>query len=82
MPIIRRRRPIMGRGMHMVRRPRRQRGGRMHYMRRRFQKGKGLLNPRAKGVTSEDVLDFPLLSLLACAGWITDKVAHSKRKKL
>ena len=30
MATIRRRRPFMGRGMHMVRRPRRQRGGRMH----------------------------------------------------
>ena len=53
----------------------------MHYMRRRFQKGKGLMNPRAKGVTSEDVMDFPLLGLLAGASWVTDKVAHSKRKK-
>ena len=78
----RRRRPFMGRGMHMVRRPCRQRGGRMHYMRRRFQKGKGLMNPRAKGVTSEDVRNFPLLGLLAGASWVTDKVAHSKRNKL
>ena len=76
----RRRRPLMGRGMHMVRRPRRQRGGRMHYMRRRFQKGKGLRNPRAKGKTREDVLDFPLLGLLAGASYVTDKVAHSRKK--
>ena len=75
-------RPLMGRGMHMVRRPRRQRGGRMYYMRRRFQKGKGLLHPRAKGVTSEDVLDFPLLALWAGAAHVVDKVAHSKRKKI
>ena len=55
MATIRRRRvtqPFMGRGMHMVRRrrrqrggrlhtvrrPRRQRGGRLHYIRRRLQK--------------------------------------------
>ena len=42
-------------------------------MRRRFQKG--------KGVTRKDVLDFPLLGLLAGASYVTDKVAHSKRKK-
>ena len=29
---------LMGSGMHMVRRPRRQRGGRMNYSRRRLQK--------------------------------------------
>ena len=73
---------LMGSGMHIVRRPRRQRGGRMHYMRCRFQKGKGLMNPRAKGVTSEDVRGFSLLALLAGASWVTDKVAHSKRKKI
>ena len=50
-------------------------------MRRRFQKGKGLLNPRAKGVTSDDVLDFPLLALWAGASHVMDKVSHSKRKK-
>ena len=72
MVTIRRRRLLMGRGM--VRRPRRQRGGRMHYRRRRFQKG--------KGVTSRDVRTFPLLALLAGASYVTDKVAHSKRKKL
>ena len=39
------------------------------------------MNPRAKGVTSEDVRGFPLLALLAGASYVTDKVAHSKRKK-
>ena len=52
----------------------------MHYMRRRFQKGKVILHPKAKGVTSEDVLDFPLLGLLAGASWVTQKVADSKKK--
>ena len=81
MATIRRRRPFMGHGMQMVRRPRRQRGGRMYYMRRRFQKGKGILHPRAKGVTREDVMDFPLLGLLAGASYVTQKVAHSKKNK-
>lgn len=36
----------MGRGM--VRRPRRQRGGRMHYTRRRLQKGEGVLTDALK----------------------------------
>ena len=39
---------LMGSGMHMVRRPRRQRGGRMHYSRRRLQKGEGILTDALK----------------------------------
>ena len=38
----------MGSGMHIVRRPRRQRGGRMHYTRRRLQKGEGVLTDALK----------------------------------
>ena len=38
----------MGSGMHMVRRPRRQRGGWMHYTRRRLQKGEGVLTDALK----------------------------------
>ena len=75
--IRRRRRPLMGRGMHIVRRPRRQRGGRMHYMRRRFQKGKGVLDRSDKSG-----LDFPLLAALAGAGWLMQKGEDSKRKKI
>ena len=79
-----RRRPLMGRGMHIVRRPRRQRGGRMHivrrprrqrggrmhYMRRRFQKGKGVIDPKDRSG-----IDFPLLAALAGAGWLAQKLA-------
>ena len=39
---------LMGSGMHIVRRPRRQRGGRMHYTRRRLQKGEGVLTDALK----------------------------------
>ena len=38
----------MGSGMHVVRRPRRQRGGRMHYTRRRLQKGQGIIGDALK----------------------------------
>ena len=38
----------MGSGMHMVRRPRRQRGGRMHYRLRGLQKGKRILTDALK----------------------------------
>ena len=38
----------MGSGMHMVRRPRRQRGGWMHYTRRRLQKGEVVLTDALK----------------------------------
>ena len=41
-------RSLMGSGMHMVRRPRRQRGGWMHYRIRRLQKGKGILTDALK----------------------------------
>ena len=41
-------RRLMGSGMHVVRRPRRQRGGRMHYTRRRLQKGEGILGDALK----------------------------------
>ena len=75
--IRRRRRPLMGRGMHIVRRPRRQRGGRMHYMRRRFQKGKGIIDPKDRSA-----IDFPLLAALSGAGWLAQKFADSKRKKI
>ena len=68
--------------MATIRRRRRRRRVTRPFMRRQFQKGKGILHPRAKGVTSEDVLDFPLLGLLAGASWVTQKVADSKRKKL
>ena len=63
--IRRRRRPFMGRGMHMVRRPRRQRGGRMHYMPRRFQKGKGLLKQTLR---MNDFFGVPLYALMALTG--------------
>ena len=66
----RRRRPFMGRGMHMVRRPRRQRGGRMHYMRRRFQKGKGLSKQTQ---VVNDLVGFPMYAMMALTG-------HSKKK--
>ena len=39
---------LMGSGMQMVRRPRRQRGARMHYSRRRLQKGEGVLTDALK----------------------------------
>ena len=52
----------------------------MHYMRRRSQKGKGLLNPRAKGVTSEDVRGFPLLGLLASASWVIKLLTRKEKK--
>ena len=39
---------LMGSGMHIVRRPRRQRGGRMDYTRRRLQKGEGILSDALK----------------------------------
>ena len=35
-------------GIHIVRRPRRQCGGRMHYTRRRLQKGEGILSDALK----------------------------------
>ena len=66
----RRRRPLMGRGMHMVRRPRRQRGGRMHYMRRRFQKGRGL-DPQTQKM--KDLIGAPLYAMLALTADIADK---------
>ena len=72
--IRRRRRPLMGRGMHMVRRPRRQRGGRMHYMRRRFQKGKGLTKQNQK---IQDTMKVPLYALMA----LTADFAHKRHKK-
>ena len=74
--IRRRRRPLMGRGMHIVQRPRRQRGGRMHNMRPRFQKGKGVIDPNERSG-----IDFPLLAELFGAGWLAQKFADSKRKK-
>ena len=73
MATIRRRRPFMGRGMHMVRRPRRQRDGRMHYMRRRFQKGKGLLKQTQR---MNDFFGVPLYAIMA----LTADFAHSKKK--
>ena len=73
MATIPRRRPFMGRGMHMVRRPRRQRGGRMHYMRRRFQKGKGLSKRDQK---INDSFKVPLYALMA----LTADFAHSRKK--
>ena len=73
----RRRRPFMGRGMHMVRRPRRQRGGRMHYMRRRFQKGKGLSKQTQ---VVNDLVGFPMYAMMALTGHLQDKLAHSKKK--
>ena len=68
----RRRRPLMGRGIQMVRRPRRQRGGRMHYMRRRFQKGKGLSKRDQK---MNDLIGAPLYAMLA----LTADIAHKKK---
>ena len=68
----RRRRPLMGRGM--VRHPRRQRGGRMHYMRRRFQKGKGLTKQNQK---IQDTMKVPLYALMA----LTADFAHKRHKK-
>ena len=73
MATIRRRRPFMGRGMYMVRRPRRQRGGRMHYMRRRFQKGKGLSKQTQK---MNDLFGVPLYAMMA----LTADIAHSRKK--
>ena len=65
---------LMGRGMHMVRRPRRQRGERMHYMRRRFQKGKGLCNAQTQ--VPIDLVGFPMFALMALTGHLQDKLAH------
>ena len=76
--IRRRRRPLMGRGMQMVRRPRRQRGGRMHYMRRRFQKG--MTNVQAQGTL--DLVGAPMFALMALAGHLQHKMAKSKKKKI
>ena len=64
----------MGRGMQMVRRPRRQRGGRMHYMRRRFQKGKGFAQKRTQKM--HDTFKVPLYALMA----LTADFAHSRKK--
>ena len=75
--IRRRRRPLMGRGMQMVQRPRRQRGGRMHYMRRRFQKGRGL-DPQTQVVN--DLIGAPMFALMALAGHLQHKMAKSKKK--
>ena len=72
----RRRRPLMGRGMQMVRRPRRQRGGRMHYMRRRFQKGRGYSNPQAQ--VPLDLVGAPMFALMALAGHLQHKMAKKK----
>ena len=66
----RRRRPLMGRGMQMVRRPRRQRGGRMHYRRRRFQQAQVPL----------DLVGAPMFALMALAGHLQHKMAKSKKK--
>ena len=77
MHVVRRPRRQRGGRMHVVRRPRRQRGGRMHYVRRRFQKGKGVLDRSDKSG-----LDFPLLAALAGAGWLMQKGEDSKRKKI
>ena len=74
----RRRRPLMGRGMQMVRRPRRQRGGRMHYMRRRFQKGKGMTKKQTQGTL--DLVGAPMFALMALAGHLQHKMAESKKK--
>ena len=41
-------RRMMGSGMQIVRRPRRQRGRRMHYTRSRLQKGEGILGDALK----------------------------------
>ena len=70
----RRRRPLMGRGMQMVRRPRRQRGGRMHYMRRRFQKGGGYKSWQDK---MDDAVKVPLFALMS----LTADMAHKRHKK-
>ena len=73
----RRRRPLMGRGMQMVRRPRRQRGGRMHYRRRRFQKGRGL-DPQTQVLN--DLVGAPMFALMALAGHLQHKMVKSKKK--
>ena len=70
--IRRRRRPLMGRGM--VRRPRRQRGGRMHYMRRRFQKGRGYKSWQDK---MDDAVKVPMFALMSLAA----DMAHKRHKK-
>ena len=72
----RRRRPLMGRGMQMVRRTRRQRGGRMHYMRRRFQKGKGMRRNVTQGAL--DLAGVPLYAMMALAGHLQHKMAKKK----
>ena len=65
--------------MQLVRRPRRQRGGRMHYMRRRFQKGKGMSNPQTQ--VPIDLVGAPMFALMALTGHLHDKYfAHSKKK--
>ena len=58
--------------MQMVRRPRRQRGGRMHYMRRRFQKGKGFV----RKLVPDDLVAAPAYGLLSLIGHLQ----HSRKK--
>ena len=59
--------------MQIVRRPRRQRGGRMHYMRRRFQKGKGFVGK----LVPDDLVAAPAYGLMA----LVEHLQHSRKKK-
>ena len=50
----------------------------MHYMRRRFQKGKGMTNVQAQGTL--DLVGAPMFALMALAGHLQHKMAKSKKK--
>ena len=49
----------------------------MHYMRRRFQKGKGLSKQTQ---VVNDLVGFPMYAMMALTGHLQDKLAHSKKK--
>ena len=57
----------------MVRRPRRQRGGRMHYTRRRFQKGGRYKSWQDK---MDDTVKVPMFALMSLAA----DLAHKRKK--